>query len=639
MSEITQTQDSPKIPQQTSEQSTQIPSTDQSSPSQDAPVKNCTNMYANPDYQHFVVEYRGNILEQVSKYEYLCAAILNSQYAIIAIKPSDLARARKDIPAIVSINFRTMHVLQQISYLDASNISNIKINPYLSLTGRDVLIGIVDTGIDYLNKEFIKEDDTTRIIAIWDQTLPTNPEKGVYLGTTYTNDDINKAIVLSKQGGDPYSIVPSKDENGHGTYVASIAGARGYDKSIEGVANDCEFVVVKLSPSPNFTKTHLENGIRNVLTYTSSEIMAGIEFISRTAISKNRPVVIILSTGSTEESHDGNIIFTRYLNTLASNRSTAIICGFGNQGSANGHASAILNNMGETKSSELSIPREMKHLTFRVWCRKPGKTAINIISPSGQNSQFIMPKIRVYRTIKYVKENTTLDVSIFTPEAITGNQMIVLEFSDIKPGIWTIQLKSQHDDSFKYDIWLPPKETLPDGTQFLNPDLYVTFTIPSATRNALATSYYDQTLNTIVSESGKGFTLENIIKPDLTAPGINLKATSPGGKTVFVSGSSCATAVVAGAIALLFQWGIIDKNDISMNAIKAKCYLLYGTSKRSIDSYPNKEWGWGKLDLEGTFNFISGNRGYAIFSDYIEYFNKNLFIRIPKELGDDIYES
>ena len=228
--------------------------------------------------------------------------------------------------------------------------------------------------------------------------------------------------------------------------------------------------------------------------------------------------------------------------------------------------------MGETKSSELSIPREMKHLTFRVWCRKPGKTAINIISPSGQNSQFIMPKIRVYRTIKYVKENTTLDVSIFTPEAITGNQMIVLEFSDIKPGIWTIQLKSQHDDSFKYDIWLPPKETLPDGTQFLNPDPYVTFTIPSATRSALATSYYDQNLNT-------------------------------------------------------------------MNAIKAKCYLLYGTSKRSIDSYPNKEWGWGKLDLEGTFNFISGNRGYAIFSDYIEYFNKNLFIRIPKELGDDIYES
>ena len=109
MSEITQTQDSPKIPQQTSEQSTQIPSTDQSSPSQDAPVKNCTNMYANPDYQHFVVEYRGNILEQVSKYEYLCAAILNSQYAIIAIKPSDLARARKDISPLSPLQIGRAH--------------------------------------------------------------------------------------------------------------------------------------------------------------------------------------------------------------------------------------------------------------------------------------------------------------------------------------------------------------------------------------------------------------------------------------------------------------------------------------------------------------------------------------------------
>lgn len=603
------------------------------------PQKNCTDMYTNPDYQHFVVEYRGDLLGQVSKYTYLCAAILNNRYAVIAIKPSNLPRLRQDIPAIIFIKFRTMNVLQQISYLDASNISSMKINPYLSLTGRDVLIGIVDTGIDYLNKEFIKEDDTTRIVAIWDQTLPTDPSKSVYIGLTYSRDDINRAITASKQGGDPYSIVPSKDETGHGTHVASIAGARGYDKSIEGVANDCEFIVVKLYPSPNFTKINQENGIDNVLTYAPSEIMAGIEFIFKIANSENKPVVIVLSTGSTEESHDGNILFTRYLNTLASYRSTAIICGFGNQGSANGHVSATLNNIGETKSSELSIPREIRHLTFRVWSRKPGKAAINIISPSGQNSQFITPKIRTYRTIKYIKENTTLNVSILTPEAVTGNQMIVLEFSDIKPGIWTIQIKSQHDDSFRYDIWLPPKETLPEGTQFLNPDPYVTFTVPSASRAPLATSYYDQTLNAIVAESGKGFTLEDILKPDLTAPGINLKATSPGGKTVFISGSSCASAVVAGAVALLFQWGIIDKNDISMNAIKAKCYLLYGTSRRSIDTYPNREWGWGKLDLEGTFNFISGNRGYAVFSDYIEYFNKDLFIRIPKELGDDNYES
>lgn len=642
MSETTQSTTPQQTFPQVSESSTQVPPQTQqpeTSPSGGMQIPNCTDMFTNPDYQHFVVEYRGDLLGQVAKYPYLCAAILNNRYAIIAIKPSDLSRVRQDIPSIIFIKFRTMNVLQQISYLDASNISNMKINPYLSLTGRGVLIGIVDTGIDYLNKEFIKEDDTTRIVTIWDQTLPTDPSKNVYIGSTFSREDINRAIATSKQGGDPYSIVPSKDETGHGTYVASIAGARGYDKSIEGVANDCEFVVVKLNPSPSFTRVNQENGINNVLTYTPSEIMAGIEFISKVANSENKPVVIILSTGSTEESHDGNILFTRYLNTLASFRATAVICGFGNQGSANGHVSGILNNIGETKASELSIPREMKYLTFRLWSRKPGKAAINIISPSGQNSQFILPKIRTYRTIKYVKENTTLNVSILTPEAVTGNQMIVLEFSNIKPGIWTIQVKSQHDNSFRYDMWLPPKETLPEGTQFLNPDPYVTFTVPSASRAPLATSYYDQTLNAIVAESGKGFTLEDIIKPDLTAPGVNLKATSPGGKTVFISGSSCASAVVGGTVALLFQWGIIDKNDISMNAIKAKCYLLYGTSKRSIDTYPNKEWGWGKLDLEGTFNFISGNRGYAIFSDYIEYFNKDLFIRIPKELGDDNFES
>lgn len=601
--------------------------------------QNCTDMFRHPDYQHFLVEYRGDILGETSKYSYLCAAILNDKYAVIAIKPSDLSRLQKDIPSVIFIKFRTMNVLQQISYLDASNISNIKINPYLSLNGRGVLVGIVDTGIDYLNKEFIKEDDTTRIVSLWDQSLPTDISKNVYIGSTFSREDINSAITLSKQGGDPYSIVPSRDENGHGTHIASIVGARGYDRSIEGVANDCEFVIVKLFPSPNFTKINADNGINGVLIYTPTEIVAGIEYISRIANSQGRPAVIILSTGSTEESHDGNIIFTRYLNSISSSRSTAIVCGFGNQGTSNGHVSGILNNLGETKTSELSISREMKSLRFRVWIRKPAKAAINVISPSGQNSQFIIPKIRVYRTIKYIKENTTLYLSIVTPEAVTGNQMMVLDFADMKPGIWQIQIRSQHDDSFRYDIWLPPKETLPEGTQFLNPDPYVTFTVPAASRVPISVSYYDQTLNAVVSESGKGFTLEDIIKPDLTAPGINLKVTSPGGQTTFVSGSSCASAVVAGAMALLFQWGIVDKNDITMNAIMAKSYLLYGTSKRSIDSYPNRDWGWGKLDLEGTFNFISGNRGYATFSDYIEYFNKNLFIRIPKELGDDVYES
>lgn len=639
MSEITLPSDSQQTEQsQTSEQQ-QFNSSDGSSENSS---KNCLNMFNtfnDPYYQHYLVEYRGDILGQVSKLSYICAAILNDKYAAIAIKEEDLPKIQKDVPAIIFIKFRTMNVLQQISYLDAANISNIKINPYLSLNGRGVLIGIVDTGIDYLNKEFIKEDDTSRIVALWDQTLPTDASKNVYIGTTYSQEDINKAILASMQNQDPYAIVPSKDENGHGTHIASIAGARGYDKSIEGVANDCEFVVVKLLPAPGFTRINNDNGITNVLTYTPTEIVAGIEFISNIANSQNRPVVILLSTGSTEESHDGNIIFTRYLNNISSSRATAVVCSFGNQGAANGHASGTLNNIGETKTSELSIPREMRHLLFRVWVRKPGKVSLNVISPSGQASQFIMPKIRTYRTVKYIKENTTLNVSIFTPEEVTGNQMLVLDFSDIKPGIWKIKIRSQHDDSVRYDMWLPPKEVLPEGTQFLNPDPYVTFTVPSASRSSTSVSFYDQTLNSITPESGKGFSLDEIIKPDLTAPGINLKVTSPGGKTAFVSGSSCAGAVVAGAIALIFQWGVIDKNDPSMNAIKAKCYLLYGTGKRDIDTYPNREWGWGKLDLEGTFNFISGNRGYIDSSNYIEYFSNDLFVRIPKDLGGDFFES
>ena len=196
--------------------------------------------------EEYLIEYRGNLKEQMKDIDYACVFEITKKLAILVVKGDRLDELRKRVPAIIFVNFRNKYVLESTSVADVSNIRPLKINPYLNLTGRGVIIGIVDTGIDYTNKEFLREDDTSRIDVIWDQTINSSDadySEDVFAGAIYDNDKINEAVKASIAGNDPYSIVPSKDDIGHGTQMASIAGARGYDEEVAGVANDCTFAI------------------------------------------------------------------------------------------------------------------------------------------------------------------------------------------------------------------------------------------------------------------------------------------------------------------------------------------------------------------------------------------------------------
>lgn len=181
----------------------------------------CNFFVDQEDVEEYLIEYRGNLLEQMKNIDYACVFKITNKLAILAVKGDRLEELRKAVPAIIFVNFRNKYVLEGTSTSDVSNISPIKVNPYLGLTGRGVIIGIVDTGIDYTNKEFLREDDTSRIEVIWDQTINT-PDSNmnsdeVFTGTIYDNTKIDEAIKAKLAGNDPYSIVQSRDEIGHGT--------------------------------------------------------------------------------------------------------------------------------------------------------------------------------------------------------------------------------------------------------------------------------------------------------------------------------------------------------------------------------------------------------------------------------------
>lgn len=334
--------------------------------------RSCWN-YFSEDSPDFIVEYRGNFKEEIDRVDYACGDEITKNLGVVSTAYENIERLKKDVPSIIFIEIRAPYVLQEMAPNDIEGVVEIKKNPYLALRGSRVLVGIVDTGIDYLNNEFIREDGRTRILSIWDQSIQGSSSKDVFIGRVFSEEDINNAINLFKSGGDPYSIVPTKDEVGHGTKVASIIGARGYDEEVEGIAPDCEYVVVKLFESLYYRKMLIENGVEYKPIYNESEILAGIEYLKNYSIKSKKPMVICIPLGTTEGSHDGNNLLSRYITSIGNIRGIVVVAGVGNEGASSTHVSANLASVGDTKEFELKIPKEIKTLSIGAWVKRPNK--------------------------------------------------------------------------------------------------------------------------------------------------------------------------------------------------------------------------------------------------------------------------
>lgn len=268
---------------------------------------------------------------------------------------------------------------------------------------------------------------------------------------------------------------------------------------------------------------------------------------------------------------------------------------------------------------------------MHIWIQKPNKMSLNIIAPSGEESGFIVPNIESRDTRIFYLINTKVEIRSYDPESFTGHQLFILNFSEIKPGIWIIKLRGEYITDGRYDIWLQDKYILPEGTKFLNPNPYNTLTIPSTAKNLITVAYYNGLNNSLVSASGKGFNTNGLINPDIATEGINILTTSSGSNNISkVSGSSAASAIVAGACALLLQWGIVDKNNLSMYSIKLRSLLIYSADRDDIYEYPNEDLGYGRLNLLEVFKVLGGN--YRVNKDMLEYLIGNLYIRIPNDI-------
>lgn len=517
---------------------------------------------------------------------YQCAYLPKS-----VIKPVSLENySYFSIPKCYSL--LSMQALNQAGILPIQNHSTIQ------LSGKQVMIGFLDTGIDYQNPVFQHLDKTTRIAGIWDQTIQsgTPPESFDY-GSHYTPDMINEALASE----DPYSLVPSVDNNGHGTFLASIAAGSGDpDAQFIGAAPESVIAVVKLKQAKQYLRDYYF--IPNTApAFQENDIMLGMRYLHLLAEKLGLPLIFCLALGSNLGGHSGSlplsIIAQQY--TLLSNRIPVI--GVGNEADQRHHFYSEIMNTSDTKTVEIRVGENTSGFVMELWTELPNILSISLTSPSGESTSRIPIRAGTSTTFNFLFENTTvyIDYRLFVES--TASELIHFRFSDAAPGIWKLVVEPVQIIDGQFHIWLPVREFLSGEVYFLNSNPYYTLTAPSDSVQPISVSYYDSSNNGLALSSGRGFTRTEQVKPDFTAPGISITGALPGGQFESRSGSSTSVGITAGAAALLVEWHLQQKKIPSVSTALIKSLLTLGATRNPDMKYPNREWGYGQLNLYNTF--------------------------------------
>ena len=472
----------------------------------------------------------------------------------------------------------------------------------LALTGRGVIIGFLDTGIRYEEEVFRNIDGSTRILGIWDQTIQTGePPVGILYGTEYKREEINRAL----RSDAPREIVPSYDEIGHGTAMASVAAGSVLRNGLGflGAAPEADIVMVKLRQAkPHLREYYLVD--ENVPAYAESDILVALKYLESYAVSLSRPLIICIGLGTSMGDHEGHFTLAKYLNQIATNRSRAVVVGGGNEGNSAHHyvGSAIEGLNQTTDNVEIRVEGEESGFVAELWGSIPARHSIAIRSPGGELTPTVDFRERDSREFFFVYEDTRIEVDHVLVEEGSGEELIFFRFIAPTPGVWTIQVTiSENSGNSEFHIWLPIQQFLQNEVYFLRPSPYITLTTPADVREVISVTTYNDANNSFYTESGRGFTRLGRIKPDISAPGVNI-STILGKRT----GSSMAVALTAGASALFMQWAVVEGNRPRVESRELKNYLIRGADRAPDISYPSREWGYGRLDIDGTFDVLAG---------------------------------
>lgn len=554
----------------------------------------CREAIISNNYMDFLVEYGGDLETLQNQYDFACIQVINYQYAVVHLQSEvqleNLNNSYRSFPKCLG--------LMDSSNMEVSGILRMQRLPSLNLRGRGVIVGIVDTGIDYTNSLFRQADGTTRIASIWDQGIQTgNPPEGFFYGSEYTREQINEALASE---GDPHLVVPTEDTQGHGTFLAGIAaGGEDIAQDFIGAAPDATIVAVKLKEAKPYLKNFFQIP-QDALAYQSTDLMLGIRYLLDVAQKLRMPIAICIGIGNSQGSRDGTGTLNNFLSDYAKVRGIAICISAGNESQTGHHYYGTIPEGSHYDSVEINVG-ETDGFTLELWGGSPSIFSVAIRSPSGEVIPRIPPRIGTSRVINLLLEQTRLRIDYQLVERASGDELISIIFEKPTKGIWTIDVYEDGPLAGGFHMWLPIRNFLSEDTAFLRPDPNTTIVTPSDAISPIGVATYNHYNDSIYINSSRGFGRNNMIKPDITAPGVNIYGPNLRGGYSTRSGSSIAAAHVTGAAALMLEWGIQLGNEPFLNSVQIKKYLIRGAGRNTELTYPNREWGYGKLDLYQAF--------------------------------------
>lgn len=482
--------------------------------------------------------------------------------------------------------------LSQLENLESIGVNRVRRIPGFDYRGSGIIIGFVDTGIDYTHPVFVQADGSNRVQVIWAQSEENKtPPEGFGFGGLFGPAEIAAGTAPG-------------DENGHGTFLAGIAAGReDRENNFSGVAPFAELAVVKLREASAELKEYFCMSA-DAVAFSEADIMQGVRFLLEYAAAREKPLVLCLGVCCSLGSHRGTLPLSLYLNSLAYRPDVCLITAVGNEGNARHHAGLTLND--SQQEAEIYVGTRGSGFTAEIFAEAIAEVNLRIISPAGDTTPVLGSGFTGTERFPLLFDRSVLYVERESLMRTDTVQRIRLRFERPSTGIWRLQF-GRSDMNQEVNMWLPISEFLEGEVYFLEPDSEVTLCEPANAPQLLAVGGYSVENESPAPFSGRGFTADGLNQPTLLAPAVNVQGPFAGGGYITKSGTSIGAAYTAGVVALFLEY--IEEyrrtgSAVPLDTVVLRNLFSLGAIREEGTEYPSPVYGYGGLNLYGVFEFL-----------------------------------
>ncbi|MEP7306780.1 MAG: S8 family serine peptidase [Acidobacteriota bacterium] len=417
--------------------------------------------------------------------------------------------------------------------------------------GDGALIAVIDDGIDIQHQAFLAADGTPRIVSIWDQTNTGTPPAGFTYGAYYDAAAIAAAVAAKVDLG------IGRNDEGHGTHVASIAAGRACGSFAGGVAPEASLLVVITDnrSSIGYSRPHAD----------------ALVFIDDEATRLKLPVVVNVSQGMNAGAHDGKSpLETRFNAFCSASPGRVVVKSAGNEGDQEGHAKfSVGQDMLSTLQWRRAQAAQWPSEHIELWWRYGNELEFRLGSPSGLWSPWVTRgQARV--TGMFASDGvppmssaggTGYRLELVPSHPNHGDSLLRIDLdsaTEIQSGVWQLDVVGRKvGQEATIHAWIERGDPVPSRFKNFQSN-EVTLSIPGTAEYVITVGAIDPARPIRVGPfSSLGPTRDNREKPDVVAPGVAISAARSGTATDVVKkdGTSMAAPHVTGAIALVLSKG------------------------------------------------------------------------------------